>query len=524
MSEIAIIIGAGPAGLTAALELLKHTDIHPVVFEASDAIGGISRTIQYKGNRMDIGGHRFFSKNDDVMNWWQEIMLLQGAPALDDILLERKTTPTHGPNPETTDNVMLIRNRVSRILYQSRFFDYPITPSLRTFRRLGFANTLKIIAGYLKALCFKREEKSLEDFYINRFGYPLYKMFFEDYTQKVWGIAPANLGADWGEQRIKGLSIKTIIREILTRPFARKSIAQKERETSLIEQFLYPKYGPGQLWEQVAMQIEQLGGEIHRECKVVNVHIEHNCVKSVVVAHNGILQTHQCNYLLSSMPLSNLVDAMQGIKIPDSIRSIAQNLPYRDFISIGLLVNKLNISNNTKIRSYNNRVPDTWIYIQEKNVRIGRIQIFNNWSPYMVHDYANTIFLGLEYFCSEGDELWRMSDDAITRFATNELVSIELVQAEHILDSVVVRTPKAYPSYHGSYCQLPALRGFLNSIENLYCIGRNGQHRYNNMDHSMLTAMECVRNIQNHSSNKNNIWDVNTEKSYHEAKESVTNS
>ncbi|MDR3227407.1 MAG: NAD(P)/FAD-dependent oxidoreductase [Prevotellaceae bacterium] len=517
--EQTVIIGAGPAGLTAAYELSKKTNHNISVFEELNDIGGISKTIEHNGNRMDIGGHRFFSKNDEIMQWWNMILPLQGKPSLDDILLEKnKKLAENGLNPEEEDRVMLIRQRVSRIFYLRKFFDYPISLHWQTFANMGLIRTLKAGFGYIYSSFRKRKETSLENFYINRFGKPLYGMFFENYTEKVWGIHPSNLGADWGAQRVKGLSLMNIIKDIITKPFRTKNVSQKKTETSLIETFIYPKYGPGQLWENVASDSEKNGVIIKKEHLVKQINIQNNKVVSVVVLHNNDEQTVTCDYLLSSMPVKDLVNAMKGIEIPNDIKRIASELPYRDFITVGLLVDKLLLKNTTKIKTWNNLVPDTWIYIQDSTVKLGRLQIFNNWSPYMVKDFKNTVWIGLEYFCNEGDEFWEMSDEDFIEFAVSELSKINIISKEDVKDAVRAKVRKAYPAYHGSYNELPKVIDFLNSITNLYCIGRNGQHRYNNMDHSMLTAMEAVNHITGSLKDKSIIWNVNAEKDYHEEK------
>jgi protoporphyrinogen oxidase len=516
----AIIVGAGPAGLTAAYELLKRSDIHPVVYEESNDIGGISKTVEHNGNRIDIGGHRFFSKNDTVMQWWQEIMPVQGKASKDDLLIPaKKELVENGPDPETEDRVMLIRRRISRIFYLRNFFEYPISLKFETFRNMGFIRTMKAGFGYMWSVIFKRKEKSLEDFYINRFGKPLYKMFFEDYTEKVWGVHPSKLGADWGAQRVKGLSLLGVITHIIKKIVSSKqTIEQKNAETSLIEQFIYPKSGPGQLWETVASDIEEKGGNVYKNSKVTGIRVENNKVINVEVEENGTTKTKPCDYLFSSMPIKDLIAAIKGIDVPEEVRKIAEELPYRDFITVGLLVNKLKIKNKTKIKTYKERVPDTWIYIQERDVKIGRLQLFNNWSPYMVDDYENKMWIGLEYFCTEGDAMWNMPADQFIQMAIDELVRIEIVERQDICDSIQLKVKKAYPSYYGSYYQLDKVIAFLSEIENLYCIGRNGQHRYNNMDHSMLTAMVAIDCILANNSDKSIIWDVNTEEEYHENK------
>ena len=526
-NKTAIIAGAGPAGLTAAYELLQKTDIITIVIEADRQVGGISKTLVYKNNRMDIGGHRFFSKNDDVMAWWQKILSVQGEPSLDEILLGKTNSDLvkDGPNPEKENKVMLVRQRVSRIFYLRKFFDYPISLKWQTFTNMGLLRTLNAGFGYVWATLFKRKENSLEDFYINRFGKPLYKMFFEDYTHKVWGIHPSKLGADWGSQRVKGLSVLAILKDMLKKAFVKQgnNINQKEVETSLIEKFIYPKLGPGQLLETVADEIVRRGGQIFMETEVTGVNVENGRVVSVTAVKRGIGgDEHRtqiiCDYFFSSIPIKDLVASVQGVNISREVLNISKELPYRDFITVGLLAKKLKIKNKTGITTYENRVPDTWIYIQERDVKVGRLQIFNNWSPYMVNDYKNTMWIGLEYFCSEGDELWNMPSEKFIQMAINEMIKIDIVNRDDVLDATQAKVKKAYPTYYGAYYQLDKVRSFLDTIENLYCIGRNGQHRYNNADHSMLTAMVAVDNIVKGITDKDNIWNVNTEKEYHEKK------
>ncbi len=514
----AIIIGAGPAGLTAASELLKQSDIQPIVLEQSNAIGGISQTVYYKGNRMDIGGHRFFSKSKRVTDFWEQIMPLQGAPSRDDLLIGRKEdfSPC-GPDPEKEDKVMLKRNRVSRIYYLRRFFDYPISLKWQTFSNMGLWRTVKAGMGYLNATVYKRPENSLENFYINRFGKPLYNMFFEDYTEKVWGVHPSRLGADWGSQRVKGLSIVTILKDMIAKSLGIKG--KGKVETSLIESFVYPKYGPGQLWENVAQDVQEKGGRLYTDAEVTGIHVKDGSVDYVEVTDpTGTVRKETCHYLFSSMPIKDLVAAIKGIDVPDNVHRIASELPYRDFITVGLLVKELNIKNQTRIKTYHDRIPDTWIYIQERDVKIGRLQIFNNWSPYLINDYEHSVWIGLEYFCSEGDELWNMGEKEFVAMAIRELDSIGIIKAEDVLDCTQVKIKKAYPSYYGTYYEINTVIEFLNGIKNLYCIGRNGQHRYNNMDHSMLTAMEAVDTVVKNKNDKSAIWAVNTEEEYHETK------
>lgn len=509
MQKIAIIIGAGPAGLTAAYKLLKETDIKPIIYEESNVIGGISQTFEYKGNRMDIGGHRFFTKNDLVMDVWKELMKPQGAPALDEKLLNENKQYEGKADPEKEDDVFLTRRRVSRIYYLGKFFDYPISMKPRTFLNMGFFRTMSAGFGYIHSCIFKKKEDSLENFYINRFGKPLYNMFFKDYTTKVWGRSPKEISPDWGAQRVKGLSLMKTFVSAITKPFRKKS---SKVETSLIEEFYYPKKGPGQLYSKMADEITKMGGEIHFDSKVNNVHLNGNSIDYIEVNGNII----KGDYYISSMPIKDLMNSMNDVD--KSLLDIANNLPYRDFITVGLLLDKLKIKNKTKMKTVNNIVPDCWIYIQDNSVKLGRLQIFNNWSPYMVDDLEKHIFVGLEYFCNEGDEIWNMKEEDFIKFAIDELVKIKIIDKEDVLDSVELKIKKAYPAYFDSYVEFPKVKDYLNSIDNLYCIGRNGQHRYNNMDHSMLTAIETVNVIKN-GLDKSIIWNVNADKEYHETKE-----
>lgn len=514
-----IIIGAGPAGLTAAYELLKGTDCRVIVLESSEYIGGISRTVEYKGNRMDIGGHRFFSKDERIMDWWLSFMPVQGAPAADDRILGReKAYAAAGPDPECSDTVMLVRDRVSRIYFNRHFFDYPISMKLDTFRNMGLGSTMKAGFSYMHSMVFKREERNLEDFMINRFGVQLYRMFFENYTEKVWGVHPTGISPEWGAQRIKSLSLTKMIVNLLAKPLRGNGIYQKNTETSLIEQFLYPKLGPGQLWETVAEAVRSMGGEIHMNCTVERLNMEAQRVISVECRTSEGVETFAGDVFLSSMAVKDLVRGIQGAPVPDEVGNAAAQLPYRDFMTAGLLLDRLNINNTTGIHTVGNIIPDCWIYVQDPGVKVGRLQVFNNWSPYLVRDYPDTVWVGMEYFCNENDELWNMEEPEFVRFAATELERLGVADSSAIRDGVCLKVKKAYPAYFGSYSRFADVRSYLDDIPNLYCIGRNGQHRYNNMDHSMLTAMEAVKNIRDGVDGKDNIWGVNTEEDYHESK------
>ena len=512
-----LIIGAGPAGLTAAYELLERsTEYEVIVFEESAAIGGISRTVNYKGNRMDMGGHRFFSKVPEVNQWWQNMMPTQGALPFDDVQLGRSsTTVAGGPDPEQTDRVMLRRNRLSRIFFNSKFFDYPISLKWETIRNMGFGTTIVVGFSYLKTLVYKRKENSLEDFYINRFGKKLYSMFFENYTENLRGRHPSEISPEWGAQRVKGLSIAAVLKDMFGKLFKKKN---RKVETSLIEEFAYPKLGPGQLWELTAQEIRNKGGQIVMNAKVVGILKDGNRITGLVYEQDGKQITVEGDVLISSMPVKDLVAGMNDV--PAQYAAIAEGLPYRDYMTVGVLVPNLKLKNETRIKTMGNIVPDNWVYVHDRNVQMGRFQIYNNWSPYMVQQIGKHVWLGLEYFCNEGDSMWSMTDEDFAKMAVKEMVTMGLIGSEsEVIDSHVERVKKAYPAYFDTYDRMDELRAYLNSIDNLYCVGRNGQHRYNNIDHSMCTSFETVKNILSGTRCKDNIWNVNTEKEYHEQKQ-----
>ena len=515
-----VIIGGGPAGLTAAWELIKDggADRYDVtVLEETHEFGGISRTVKHNGNRMDIGGHRFFSKDDRIMDWWKNTLPLQGAPSYDDKKLNREhDMEPGGPDPEVEDKVMLKRHRVSRIYWNKHFLDYPISLSVGTLKAMGFKLTMVAGFSYLKSMVHKLPEDNLENFYINRFGRKLYSMFFEGYTEKLWGRHPREISADWGSQRVKGLSITAVIKDMFSKLNPNKT--NRKVETSLIEEFYYPKYGPGQLWEITASEIEKMGGKILMNSEVTQIHTDKTGkILSLTYKQDGKEQEIAGDLFISSMSLKDLVAGMNDV--PNNIAAIAKGLPYRDFVTVGLLVDKLNLKNETNIPTLGNIVPDCWIYVQDVGVKLGRIQIFNNWSPYMVEDPEHTVWIGLEYFCTEGDSFWNMDDKTCINMAIKELVSMGIISSpSDVKDSHREKVKKAYPAYFDTYAQIDDLIAYLNQFENLYCVGRNGQHRYNNMDHSMATSFEAVDNIISGKKDKKNIWSVNTEKEYHEEK------
>ena len=568
----ALIIGAGPAGLTAGLEFLRRSDVKPVLLEASADIGGISRTVKYKGYRMDIGGHRFFSKSDRVMQWWLDLMPpvdagedggptgvnisyqgktrtldvpvstpeppLRGMGPLETIVTDTDetgpadephpsahghtaTVVTHGP--ENPDLVMLIRPRKSRIYFLRRFFDYPIALNGATLGNLGPARTVKIGVSYMASRIRQiKPEKSLQDFLINRFGRQLYLTFFKSYTEKVWGTPCETISAEWGAQRIKGLSLTTAVKHFVKKSFSKPTpkgdLAQKGTDTSLIERFLYPKFGPGQLWEHAADLVLQKGGEIKMQTRVERIHCEGNrvlWVESVNAA--GERQRHDGDYFFSTMPMRELIDCMTFADgtdgVPADVREIAAGLQYRDFITVGLLADRLKVKETD-----GGLLKDTWIYIQEPDVLLGRLQIFNNWSPHLLQD-PSKVWIGLEYFCYDTDPIWAMPDDELKTFAIGEVEKIGILDASAVSDAHVERVPKTYPAYFGTYDRFDELRAFTDRFENLFLVGRNGMHKYNNQDHSMLTAMTAVDNILAGNMDKASLWNINTEQDYHEEKD-----
>jgi protoporphyrinogen oxidase len=518
MTRTALIAGAGPAGLTAALELQRRSDVRPVIVEADAQVGGISKTIDYRSNRMDLGGHRFFSKSDWVMDWWQQILPVAAGT-------DPQSLTYHGRSHEFTpataasdpDRVMLVRSRLSRIYYRRRFFDYPLKLSAQTLANLGPLYTAQVGASYAwSRLAPRRPQRTLEDFLYNRFGDTLYRTFFKDYTEKVWGVPCDQISAEWGAQRIKGLSISRAVIHALRRPFQNMGTAQKQVETSLIERFLYPKYGPGQMWEEVAAQVKQRGGEVHLRSRVVAIGRRGERIESATVRDpDGSARTIACDFLVSTMPIRDLARQLQPGDA--DIGRVAEALPYRDFMTAGLLVRRMRPTRTAGQLSANGMPLDNWIYIQEPDVKLGRLQIFNNWSPALVAD-PETIWLGLEYFCNEGDGLWTMADGAFLDFAAAELEKIGLIDRAEVLDGTVVRVPKAYPAYFGEYRHIGRVRAWLDGIANLFPVGRNGMHCYNNQDHSMLAARAAVDCIVHGSSDKSALWSVNAEEEYHEEK------
>jgi protoporphyrinogen oxidase len=462
-----VIIGAGPAGLTTAYELAKQ-GILPCVLEMADKVGGISRTETYKGYRFDIGGHRFFTKVGEVNQIWQEIL---GGDFI--------KVP-----------------RLSRIYYQGKFFDYPLSLS-NTLSNLGLGQSIMILLSYLKAKLRARlnphiEPESFEEWVIDRFGSRLYRIFFKTYTEKVWGISCKSIRADWAAQRIQGMSLKRAVVNALFKT---------QNAKSLIKEFDYPLLGPGMMWERCQTILESKGVPVHLNTKVVRVEREGNRIQSIIAQQGNQTLRFTAEHFVSSMPVTTLIRLLTPSAPPHVLEAVS-GLKYRDFLIVSLVVNQAEL------------FPDNWIYIHSPEFKVGRIQNFKNWSPAMVPDSSKSC-LGMEYFCSEGDSLWGLSDVELIDLATREIVDLGLVEKQSLIeDGVVIRERKAYPVYDGTYQKhLKVIQDYLMTFENLQTVGRNGMHRYNNQDHSMLTGMLAAKNIlgENHD-----LWNVNVERSYHE--------
>ena len=523
----AIIIGAGPAGLTAAYELLTRAGIQPIVLEKSDFMGGISRTVNYKGNRIDLGGHRFFSKSDRVMEWWLRMLPLEasenGPAAIKyHAWSERIKAGPSGPDPATADRVMLLRRASRGSITCAASSITRSSLSNGTLLNLGLWRTFKIGVSYIRSALFPiKPEETLEQFFINRFGEELYRTFFKSYTEKVWGVPCDQISAEWGAQRIKGLSVWAMLAHAAKKLFKRgdRNIQQKDVQTSLIEQFLYPKYGPGQMWEEAARRIREMGGQILTGYTFERIITDGWQVKALEATNSatGRKEVFEGDYFFSTAPVKQLMRSFD-VAPPEKVLEVSDGLVYRDFITVGLLVRSLLINEATP--NGKKLIGDNWIYIQEPDVLLGRLQIFNNWSPFMVADPA-TVWLGLEYFCNESDELWKMSDERMVALAREELDKIGIIDSAEVIDATVLRMEKTYPAYFGTYDRFAEIRAYVDRYTNLFLIGRNGMHRYNNQDHSMLTAMMAIDDIIAGNTNKSRLWEVNTEMEYHEEEESA---
>ena len=460
-----VIIGAGPAGLTTAYELVKK-DVRSLVLEADDKVGGIARTEIYKGYRFDIGGHRFFTKVGEVEQLWREIL---------------------------GDEFIQVP-RLSRIYYQDKFFDYPLSFK-NTLSNLGPFGSALILWSYIKAkvqaLIARPEPQTFEEWVTHCFGERLYQTFFKTYTEKVWGIPCNKIQAEWAKQRIKGMSLKAAVINLLF---------GKTNAKSLIKEFDYPILGPGMMWERCQELVEKRGGEVRLNTRVIRIERDGYRIAKVIAQHEGETTEITGNHFVSSMPVTALLQRLEPAP-PEEVLQAARSLSYRDFLIVALVVDAEDL------------FPDNWIYIHSPEVKVGRIQNFKNWSPAMVPDQTKTC-LGMEYFCNEGDAIWEMSDAQLLELATKELDSLGLVDASKVEDGTIIRQRKAYPVYDRDYSgHLQVIRNYIEKFENLQTVGRNGMHRYNNQDHSMLTAILAAKNILGE---KHDLWNVNVERSYHE--------
>jgi len=459
-----IIAGAGPAGLTAAYEACKK-GMSPVVFEKAREVGGISKTVNYKDYLFDLGGHRFFTKYDDVKKIWNEIL----------------------------GDDFLTRPRLSRIYYNNKFFYYPLKP-LNALKNLGLINSISVMLSYVSSQIRPYKNiKNFEEWISNKFGKKLFNIFFKTYTEKVWGISCKEIQADWAAQRIKSLSLgKAILNSM--------GFLGKGRLTTLIDEFHYPRKGPGQMWNSAKELIEKKGGIVELDTQVVQFNRKGDKIVSALVKNNGSLQEVSGNHFLSTVPLRELVQSIKP-EVPSEVLEAARDLKYRDFFTVGLIIDRPSI------------FPDNWIYIHSPEVKVGRIQNFKNWSPEMVPDPQMTT-LGLEYFCFDTDEVWKKDDLELIEMGKEEVVKLKFASTEQILDGLVIRSPKTYPIYDEGYRErIEVIKNYLSSVKNLQTMGRNGLHRYNNQDHSMLSAIYAIRNILDE---KYSVWDINIDDEYHE--------
>ena len=471
-----VIIGAGPAGLTAAYELCK-AGVAPVVLEQEEVVGGLAKTVNHKGFRFDIGGHRFYTKVKAADRIWREVL------------------------PGSKD--FLRRKRLSRIFYNKQFFHYPLRASSMLFK-MGVTEGCLILLSYLRAVLFpSKSEQTFEQWVTNRFGRRLYTIFFKSYTEKVWGIPCDEISAEWAAQRIRGLSLAVVVREIFFG--RRRGKGQRAVVKTLVNEFDYPRLGPGMMWERMAELVREGGGCIRPGSRVERIEWSGGGgVKSVEVSNSGRTETLRGTHFISSMPVRELVRKLSPAP-PEAVLEAAGKLQYRDFLTVVLIVARAEV------------FPDNWIYVHDPEVKVGRVQNFKNWSPDMVPDQNETC-LGLEYFCFEGDGLWNMPDDGLVELGKRELEKLGLVAASEVREGTVVRVPKAYPVYDATYKEsLQTVRGFLDALPNLQLVGRNGMHKYNNQDHSMMTAMLAAKNILGANYD---LWEVNTESEYQEEIES----
>jgi len=506
-----LIIGAGPAGLTAAYMILKTTDMHPIILEASEHVGGLARSVNVGDATSDLGPHLYCTNINEVKEIWDRIMPLQGAYAKDDLLLQKEFLLNKtGPDPEYEDAVMLRRDRCSRIIYDGKYFSYPLSFTIETIRLLGIPKTFYFGIGLLWVKLFRRKGDSLECFLQNHFGLSLYKEIFRGYTIKSWGRDPSNISNASGVQRIVGISILKAVAGVLCSILHIK-IKSRNKNNALpineVREFFYPKLGSGNMWELMAREIIAMGGEIHFNEEVTSIHIEEGKVISAYTRRIKNSIEWPADFIISTMPIKDLFEAFDNRKeIPDDTYRAAVNLPYRDFISVTLVVKQLKIKNNTEIPTVKDLLPDCWSYVYNEKVRTNRFNIFNNFSPYLVPNWPDHVVIGMEYFCSVGDDIWVRSNEELIEMAALEAETLGLINKKDFLYGISTKCKKAYPGYFESYMNFDQIKAYIATLGNLYCAGRNGQHKYFDMDQSMLSAMKCVEGIK--TGNKDLMWDV----------------
>lgn len=476
--EIAIIFGAGPAGLTTAYELIKNSNIKPIIVEKSEFIGGMCFSKKAEGYIMDVGGHRYFTKFDNVKKWWLQFLPLQTNPK--------------------QNNVFLYRNRISRIYFLRKLFDYPVSINFQTIKGLGLVRMIRIFFSYVRYKFFKiKPENSAEDFLINTFGKELYETFFKDYTEKLWGVSCKDISSEWGKERIKGISLKETLLSVI-----KNILCNKNKEVDL---FLYPKFGPGQIWDEVASQIIKEGGEILLNSEVIKITQNKNKIKSITIKTKKDNKVITADYFISSIPIKNLIKMINNV--PEKIRNISDGLIYRNFRAAGVLVDRMRILD----KNSDKMLYDTWVYIQEKDVFMGRMQIYNNWSPYLLKD-KNKVWLGFEYFVGDDDKIWNMTSLEFENLAINEADKIGIIDKNDVLMTISHKFEKAYPAYFGTYNKFEDIKKYVDGFDNLYLIGRAGMHKYINIDHVVLSGIAVVKNIVQKMPNKDNIWNIDTSK------------
>ena len=480
-----LIIGAGPAGLAAAFKLSENPENEVIIFEKSDRVGGLSKTLEHNGYLFDLGPHRFFTKNKEVNEFWESIL----------------------PSPN-----MLLKDRFTRMFFNNKFFDYPLKLNYQNLNKLGFKEATNIFLSYLKARISPRQpEITLEDFYIDRFGKRLYEMFFAGYTEKVWGLPCNKIPKEWGQQRVKDLSLTKMLSDFFTKIIGLKN---KEKQVSLISQFSYPKYGSGFFYQTLADKLIKRGVKIELNTGLSEIIHEPEKIKeSIGQNKNGQeIKIDNLDYVVSTMPIDELIKSLNPIA-PIEIRNISDRLPYRSSIIIAILYKELKIKNDSDLITEANIIPDNWIYVQDSGVKLGRISLFNNFSKSMLKD-KNLPWMSLEFFCNQNDEFWKKNDNELIAIAKEELKKIGLADPENFLTAKVVRVEKSYPAYFGAYAEFSKVKDYLDSFKNLLPCGRNGQHKYNNMDHSIAGGFAAANIIINDWNDKTALWSVNTGQDY----------